>query len=725
VLQALAQERPLVLVLDDLQWADLGSISLLFHLGRHLTGNRILIVGAYRPEEVSIGRDGERHPLESVINEFQRDFGDITVNLRKAKHRDFVETLLDSEPNRLGKAFRDMLFRQTQGHPLFSIELLRGMEERGDLVQDSKGRWVEGPALDWETIPARIEAVIGERISRLPWPLQAALRVACVEGEVFTAEVVARIQEVDGRELVERLSRELDRRHRLVRSQAIKRVGSRRVSRYRFRNYLFQKYLYENLDEVERAYLHEDVGKVLEEYYGEGQEGMAVQLAWHFEEAGIAEKAIPYLRQVGVKAVQSAAYQEVITHLTRGLELLMNLPDSPERASQELDLQLPLVIGYQGSRGIRSPETIAAFTRAHQLCQQTGQRSQLCRVLEIMVEYYYVAAEYQKARELAEENLSVAEGAGNPLQIATCLWNLGFISFSMGEFKTAHDLFEQVLEFYEPQAHHQAFILQSGKDAGLGAMAHDASCLWVLGYPDRALKRSQEALALAYEFNHPFTLAEGICFAGCYFNAMRRDATTLKEGAEVLIRLADEQVRGWMGNGECLLGEALIRLGQVEEGMEQILKGLEKMASIELRLYSTGALSALALGQAKVGRPEEGRATLEKTLAQVEETGERYWEAEIHRLRAEFHLMLGDEREAEASLEKAIEVARRQSGKSLELRATRDLASLWAKQGRAKEARQVLEQITSWFTEGFDTSDLQEARALLSDISPAETLQDR
>jgi hypothetical protein len=191
VLQALAQERPLFLVLDDLQWADLGSISLLFHLGRHLTGNRILIVGAYRPEEVSIGRDGERHPLDSVVNEFQRDFGDITVNLSKAERRDFVEALLDSEANRLGNTFREMLFRQTQGHPLFSIELLRGLQERGDLVQDSKGRWVEGSALDWETMPARVEAVIGERISRLPGPLRAALRVACVEGEVFTAEVVA------------------------------------------------------------------------------------------------------------------------------------------------------------------------------------------------------------------------------------------------------------------------------------------------------------------------------------------------------------------------------------------------------------------------------------------------------------------------------------------------------------------------------------------------------
>jgi tetratricopeptide (TPR) repeat protein len=167
VLQALARQVSLVLIVDDLQWADLGSISLLFHLGRQLAGSRILIVGTYRPEEIALGRDGARHPLEAVVNKFQRDFGDVAVNVDQAEGRDFVEALLDSEPNRLGPAFREMLYRQTRGHALFTIELLRGLKERGDLIQDPEGRWVQGPALDWETLPARVEAVIAERIGRL------------------------------------------------------------------------------------------------------------------------------------------------------------------------------------------------------------------------------------------------------------------------------------------------------------------------------------------------------------------------------------------------------------------------------------------------------------------------------------------------------------------------------------------------------------------------------
>ncbi|MFQ5858813.1 MAG: BTAD domain-containing putative transcriptional regulator, partial [Anaerolineae bacterium] len=190
VLGALARERPLLLVLDDLQWADTGSISLLFHLGRRLSGTclraphrqgRILIVGAYRPEEVAADRAGKRHPLEPVVNEFRRDFGDITVELGQAGGREFVEAFLDSEPNRLGAGFRETLYRQTGGHPLFTVELLRDMQERGDLVQDQAGYWIEGPALDWEILPARVEAAIAERIGRLPEELQAVLTVASVE----------------------------------------------------------------------------------------------------------------------------------------------------------------------------------------------------------------------------------------------------------------------------------------------------------------------------------------------------------------------------------------------------------------------------------------------------------------------------------------------------------------------------------------------------------------
>lgn len=336
VMLALTRQGPLLLVLDDLQWADTGSINLLFHLGRRLQDSRILIVGVYRPVEVTMGRAGERHPLEPLVSEFQRHFGQILIDLRQAEGRLFVTALLDTEPNRLDKTFQEALYQHTQGHALFTVEILRGMQERGDLVQDEAGQWVEGPNLNWETLPARVEGVIGDRIARLPKMLPKVLEVASVEGEIFTAEVVARVQAFDERELVRQLSGNLDKQHRLVVGQGSQRLGARRLSQYRFRHILFQHYLYNSLDEVERGYLHEAVAKELEQLYGEQSADIAGELARHFEAAGLFDKAISYLQQAGDRAVRLSANDEALAHFYKVLALLETMPDTLEHQRQEL-----------------------------------------------------------------------------------------------------------------------------------------------------------------------------------------------------------------------------------------------------------------------------------------------------------------------------------------------------------------------------------------------------
>jgi len=259
VLSELASQRPLLIVLDDLQWADAGSIDLIFHLSRRIEGGRILIACAYRPDEVVLGRNGGRHPLEKVLSELKRYFGDIWIDLGEmdeAEDRDFVDTFLDTEPNRLDKEFRHALYRHTSGHPLFTIELLRAMQERGDLIHDGLGRWIEGPALDWSTLPARVEGVIEERVGRLETELREILSVASVEGEDFTAQVIAQVQEIGERQLLRDLSQELEKRHRLVRVGGEVRVGRRHLSRYQFAHTLIQRYLYNELSPGERRLLH-------------------------------------------------------------------------------------------------------------------------------------------------------------------------------------------------------------------------------------------------------------------------------------------------------------------------------------------------------------------------------------------------------------------------------------------------------------------------------------
>lgn len=717
VLQALARQAPLVLVVDDLQWADAGSINLLFHLGRHLAGSRILIVGAYRPEEVALGRGGERHPLEPVVNEFQRDFGDITVDVDQAESRGFVEAFLDSEPNRLGLSFRQMLYRQTRGHPLFTIELLRGMQERGDLVQDQEGRWVEGVALDWETLPVQVEAVIAERIGRLARPLRDALWAASVEGETFTAEVVARVRVTDEREMVGRLSSELDRRHRLVRAQGILRVDGQRLSRYRFRHILFQKYLYNSLDQVERAHLHEDIGNVLEGLYGDRAEEIAVQLARHFQEAGIAEKAVGYLHQAGDKAVRLSANEEAIAHFTRGLELLKTLPATPERAQQELALQLALAAPLQAARGYAAPETGRAYARALELCQQVGETPQLLPALWSLGSFYYARAEHQKSLELTEHILNLAQRMEDPLQVAMAHWGLGVDLLHVGELVSARGHLEQVIVFYDPQQYRSlAFIY--GQDPGVSAMAWAAWTLWFLGYPDQALERSQEALALAQELDHPFTLGFALNIAGSFFHQLRREAQTAQERNEAMMQLSTEEgFPLFQVLGATFQGWTLAMAGQVEAGIAQMRQGLATWQAMGTGMQRPHLLALLAEACGSAGRAEEGLSALGEALAFVQSSDERYYEAEIHRLKGKLLLMQGDEAEAEANFHKAIEVARRQSARSWELRATVSLCRLWQKQGRTDEARQMLAEIYGWFTEGFDTPDLKEAKTLLEGLS--------
>ncbi len=273
VLQQLAGRFPLLLTLDDLQWADSGTIALLFHLGRRLDGYPILLLGAYRESELRSPSGTARHPLTAVVNEFGRLYGSIYVNLSEADGQAFVDALLDSEPNRLGSEFREALYRRTCGHPLFTTEILRSMQERGDLRKDADDRWVANSALNWEVLPARIERVIAERIDRLPHHLRETLKAASVLGEIFAAEVVAEMQNIDCALMVRRLSGSLGRRRRLLRSHGTRRLGNRQLSEYRFRYVLIQKYICASLDDSERRYLHRAAHNALETLIG-GRSGI-------------------------------------------------------------------------------------------------------------------------------------------------------------------------------------------------------------------------------------------------------------------------------------------------------------------------------------------------------------------------------------------------------------------------------------------------------------------
>jgi len=724
VLQSLEIQSPILLIIDDLQWADTGSINMLFHLGRRIDGCRILLLGAYRSEEVALGREGLRHPLEPLINEFRRSFGDILVNLGQALSQDegrrFIDEFLNKEPNRLDVNFREMLYQQTQGHPLFTIELLRGLQERGDIFKDPEGYWATGLSLDWETLPVRVEAAIQERISRLPKAMQKVLEVASIEGELFTAEVVARVLGIDEKEILDYLSGALVRTHRLVRAQSIQRVNNRLLSRYQFRHILIQKYLYGSLDEVLRVHLHEQVGKTLEELFSveDDASAVAVQLALHFQIAQIDGLAVHYLHMASDKAMQFSAYNEVIAHASRALELLGHIPESTERDEQELALCLTLAFALCGAKGGQLSEVGNTYNRARQLCEKLGKRFELVQVLGGLAIFYYVRAEHYKARGLALEALDLAKAIGDSSLMMLCHWYIGFILFCLGEYPEALKHLRQVTDVYDYEQHHQILVQVRGSDAGIGAMAYEACCLWCLGYPDQAQQRSQETLKLGRKLAHPFSLADAICYGGCLLNSMCQDAQKLTQESDALIENADKSsLAGWRATGRRYRGEALVLQGKIWEGIDLIGKGITEMKSEEIAMYLSGTFAILAEKQLEIGLFDDARASLDDAFVFVDDTDERYWEAELFRLKGKLLLLDGQVSGAEACLLRAIDIAQKQSARSLELRSTMSLSRLWSEQGKRVKAKKLLEDIYNWFTEGFDTPDLIEAKTLLDALS--------
>lgn len=718
VLLALAQEKPLLLILDDLQWVDAGSASLIFHLGRRVGGSRVFMIGAFRPAEVALGRGEGRHPLEPILHEFKRDFGDIELEVGKTEGRKFVDDFIDTELNRLDDAFRDTLYSQTRGHPLFTVELLRDMQERGALVKDKDGCWREGPKLRWDTLPARVDAVIEERINRLNEKLRELLIVASVEGEEFTAEVVARIKEAEILELIRLLGRELDKRHHLVSAKGIRQLERQRLSLYLFQHILFQRFLYNNLDKVERAHLHEQVGNILEALYGEQAGEISVELARHFLEAGILPKATEYLHKAGDKAVRLSAGAEAIAHYKKALELLQQLPETPERDQKELALQLALIVPLQVTKGFGAPELGQAVVRARELCDRMGDTPQRFTALVGLAQYYSTTAQYRTALKLREKISRLADQLKDPLLEAISYYIHVWPLLNVGELVQTVECAKHMIDVYNQEKHgFLAYLF--GYDLGVLNMGFGSWAWWILGYADQALKQTQEALRIARKLGHPATTAFIIAIGGCELNWFLKDFEKINEYTEELVPICEKNGFIYFGaHGYFYRGERKTFEGKVKEGIGEMHQSLAIMEGTGTLTCFTRLLARVAYACLKAGEIEEGLAAVNKALGIMQKCDERYMEAELYRLKAELLWMRGEaESEVEKYFRQAIEVSRRQQAKMWELRATMSLSRLKQKQGRSEEARKMLAEVYGWFTEGFNTPDLEEAKALLDSLS--------
>lgn len=728
VLQAVARRHPLLLVLDDLQWADPGSVSLLFHLGRRLDGSRILVAGAYRPAEVALGRGDRRHPLLPVVHEFQRDWGRIVVDLDRAEGRSFVDAYLDSEPNRLGDEFRASLHRVTGGHALFTVELLRSLQDRGHLLRDAEGRWTSGSALNWGTMPARVEAVIAERLGRLPDGWRAMLEVASVAGETFEAELVARVLEIDERAVLRALGGPLSKQQRLVQPAGVHQVaGGQRLSRYRFRHALFQRYLYRGLDPARRAGLHEAVGHGLEALHGEA-ENLAPRLAWHFEEAGMLDRAAGHYLAAGRRAHRLSAHQEAIAHYRRGLALLDRLPEpaDPERRLARLRRALALHLGLgpplMAARGWANPEQVRNYERAYDLaCELAGRVEMAPEFLQAFYMQVQVATgqgAYRQALHLSRQFMDLGQRSGDPLARGLAHWAQGLVHFSRGACVLSCQHLEAALVLY--RGHPSRFPVFSGIDMGVNCLSWLALALCTCGRPEQAADRGRDALALAQELGQPLGLGMALTLVGCIVHIYRRQVKTVYAYATELQAFVQEKdlvlYRGWV---ETALGWCQAQRGEFEAGLERMRRGADAWGGMGTVPGHFMGLALLAEACCQAGQVRQGLDTIDEALALLRRTGSCNHEPEIHRIRGEL-LRSRDEAEAEACFRRAIEVARRQEARWWELRATVSLARLWQAGGaaRQRQAWEMLADVCDWFTEGGDLPDVREARALLRDLAP-------
>jgi predicted ATPase len=590
---------------------------------------------------------------------------------------------------------------------LFVEELTKMVLESG-LVTAREGRYELTGPLRPLAIPATLHDSLMARLDRLG-PAKQIAQLGAVIGREFAYEVLLAVAPGDEATLQQGLAQ-------LVEAELLYQHGVPPQARYTFKHILIQEAASQALLKRTRQQYHQQIAQVLETQLPHWMETQPELLAQHYTAAGCAEQAIPHWQRAGERATARSAHGEAISHLTTALELLMALPDSAQRRQQALTLHLALGPAFTATKGQAAPEVEHVYARARELCRHVGELPQLFQVLVGLWGVYEAQGQLQTALELGEQLFTFAQRLSDPVLRLEAHHALGATRFWRGEVSAARAHFAQGIALYEPQ-HHRALAWRYGEDPGVVCRAYAARALWFLGYPAQAVQRSHDALTLAQEVAHPFSHTYAVTTAAALAQFCRAWPPTHAQ-AEVATRLATEQgLPYWGAWGTVLGGWAVAMQGGGGEGIAQIRQGVAAYRATGAALLCPYFLALLAEAYQRIGRGEAGLRVLEEALPLVDQ-GVRFYEAEVHRLQGEclLHQAVPDAPQAEHAFQHALRVARQQQAKSLELRAATSLARLWQFQGKRQEAYDLLASIYAWFTEGFDTADLQEAQALLEEL---------
>jgi predicted ATPase len=715
---AVSTIHPLIIILEDLQWADPSTMDLLSFLASHLKESQILIVGTYRPSDLPRQPVIDKPDLVTILREIKRKFGNIWIDLDQREPGEdeaFVEALLKIRSHKYDQDFVQRLTRHTGGHPLFVVELLKNLQLPDQLRCNS----ISSTEIDWNTLPARVEAVIEMRLSRLDDRTCDILKAASVVGEEFMVGVVASVLGKSELEIYQTVDTLITDQALLV-NQGVQEFKSPHMTTLRFRHLLFQRYIYNNLSEVEKRALHEKIGLALESFYSSDlyqPDDLNLQLAYHYTKASMNIKASDYLLEAGNQAVRMGAHAQAIQHFKKGLNLLKALPKTQDKLHQEISLYLAMHSPLQAQKGYADPELELLGQKVKHLCNQVESEDPLLSALYFLRVTHKAPQErelaLQKARKILDDS-----NQSDPLLRSIAHWTLGVEMSYRGEFLIARNHLEATKDLYKSHENPWCVFL-FGNDPGIASRTRLSWVLWCLGYPTQATEESQRALELAIQLDHSVVLGFAIGIGGVLFNQIRRNTEAVKAWNWKSIKHSKKEQMQQFYPGETISrGWVLTQMGQISEGLEMMESGLEAWQQSNAIRHYTQYLGMLAEGYSQAGYIDKALGTLEQSLAMVESSQERYFEAELHRLTGETlrKRSTNNDRKAEACFQSAIKVAQTQHAKSWELRATTSLCRLWFQQARPNESYQPLLEIYNWFGEGFNTLDLQEAKDLLTEI---------
>ena len=678
---ATARRSPVVLIFEDAHWIDPSTWELIEQIVSRIVDAPVLVLISHRPEfNADLGRFA--HVTSLTLSRLSRSQG--------------VKMVQAASGLELPEGILHRILERADGVPLFVEELTHSVVESGGLSENA-------------SIPETLQDLLMERLDRLEEAKDIA-QVGAVIGRDFPypllASLVLRTEED--------LSPLLDR---LVESGLVYGRGSPPEAEYTFKHALVQEAAYAGLLKSRRQQLHARIASVFEQRFPERAEAEPELLAHHHTEAGNVDRAIGYWQRAGERAIRSSANQEAIVQLSKGLAQIQTLPDTPERARSELACRIAMGGAFIAARGYGAPETGEAYIRARELCDQLGSTEQLFPVLYGQWVHHTVRAEYRKAQRVADQFLELAERQQGTAPLLVAHRCIGLSHLYRGEPATARPHLERTLSLYDPEDH-SSLAYRYGQDPQASTQGWMSWVLWHLGYPDRALKSAQEGLANARALDHMHTIANTLGYGRTMIHQFCGDVSAADEDAGSLVALAEEQgFAMWGAHGTVIQGWAMVERGETEAGMSRIRDGISRAQDTGAQFLQPHSLTLLAEALARRRQWEDALAVLDEALESGISTNGRWWEAEVYRLKGDILSSMQATARAEIAYMGALDVARAQRSKSLELRVATSLARFWQSQGKDDEARDLLAPVYDWFTEGHDTRDLTNAKALLHELS--------